>query len=87
VNPDHLVPVGFLGFRKSLVEQDAGIVYQDVGAAEILDGVVEHRLAAAMVEMSAPLATALPPSPLIASTTFCAIDLSPPEPSRGPPRS
>ncbi len=41
----------------------------------------------AMVEMSEPLATARPPSALIASTTCCAIDLSEPEPSRGPPRS
>src|ERR1700755_344314 len=41
----------------------------------------------AMVEISAPLAMARPPSALIASTTFCAIETSPPEPSRGPPRS
>ena len=41
----------------------------------------------AMVEMSEPLATALPPSALMASTTFWAMDLSEPEPSRGPPRS
>ncbi len=43
---DHLVPVGLLRLGKGLVEQDAGIVDQDIGAAEILDGVVEHRLAA-----------------------------------------
>ncbi|MGY4312175.1 hypothetical protein ACVWW1_001478 [Bradyrhizobium sp. JR3.5] len=42
----HPVPVGFLGLVEGLVEQDAGIVDQDVGAAEMLDGVVEHRLAA-----------------------------------------
>jgi hypothetical protein len=41
----------------------------------------------AMVEMSEPLATARPPSSLIALTTFCAIETSAPEPSRGPPRS
>ena len=46
VHPDHLVPVGLLGLGEGLVEQDAGVVDQDVGAAEILDGVVEHRLAA-----------------------------------------
>ena len=43
---DHPVPVGLLGLGKGLVEQDAGVVDQDIGAAEILDGVVEHRLAA-----------------------------------------
>ena len=37
-----------------------------------------------MVEMSEPLATARPPSSLIALTTFCAIETSAPEPSRGP---
>ena len=42
----HLVPGGFGRLGKGLVEQDAGIVDQNVGAAEILDGVVEHRLAA-----------------------------------------
>src|SRR5271166_2969824 len=39
------------------------------------------------VAMAAPFATARPPSALIASTTLSAIDLSAPEPSRGPPRS
>src|SRR5262249_42954956 len=39
----------------------------------------------ASVEMSEPLATARPPSALIASTTFCAIDLSAPDPSRAHP--
>ncbi len=42
----HLVPGGFGRLGKSLVEQDAGIVDQDVGASEMLDGVVEYRLAA-----------------------------------------
>jgi hypothetical protein len=46
VNPDYLVPVGFLGFGEGLVQQDACVVHQDIGAAEILDGVVEYRLAA-----------------------------------------
>ena len=46
MHPDHPVPVGFLGLGKSLVEQDAGVVDQDIGAAEILDGVLEHRLPA-----------------------------------------
>src|SRR5690242_21725931 len=32
VHPDDLVPVGFLGLGKGLVEQDAGIVHQDIGA-------------------------------------------------------
>ena len=42
----HLVPIGFLRLGKGLVEQDAGVVDEDIGAAEILDGVVEHRLPA-----------------------------------------
>ena len=43
---DHPVPIGLLGLGKGLVEQDAGIVHQDIGTAEILDGVLEHRLPA-----------------------------------------
>ena len=41
-----LVPGGFGRLGEGLVEQDAGIVDQNVGAAEMLDGIVEHRLAA-----------------------------------------
>jgi len=41
----------------------------------------------ARVEISAPLATARPPASVIELTTFCAIETSAPEPSRGPPRS
>ena len=36
----HLVPGRFRGLGEGLVEQDAGIVDQDVGAPEVLDGVV-----------------------------------------------
>ena len=43
---DHLVPVGLLCLGESLVEQDAGVVDKDIGAAKVLDGVVEHRLPA-----------------------------------------
>ena len=42
----HLVPGGFGRLGKGLVEQDAGIVDQDIGAAEMFDRVVEHRLPA-----------------------------------------
>src|SRR5277367_1498964 len=43
---EHLVPGGFGRLGKGLVQQDAGVVDQDIGAAEMLDGVVEHRLPA-----------------------------------------
>ena len=42
----HLVPGGFGRLGKGLIQQDAGIVDQNIGAAEILDGVIENRLAA-----------------------------------------
>src|SRR6185312_13796417 len=41
-----LVPGGFSCLGKGLVEQDASIVDQDVGAAEMPDRIIEHRLAA-----------------------------------------
>ena len=43
---DNLVPIRFRGLGKSLVAQNAGVVDEDVGAAKILDGVLEYRLAA-----------------------------------------
>ncbi len=46
MHPDNPVPVGFLGFREGFVQQDSGIVDEDIGTAKVLDGIVEHRLAA-----------------------------------------
>src|SRR3569833_561039 len=43
---DDLVPVGLAGLCEGLVAQNAGIGDEDVGTAEMLDGVVEHGLAA-----------------------------------------
>ncbi len=43
---DHPVPIRFARLGEGLVTQDAGIVDEDIGAAEMLDGVVEHRLPA-----------------------------------------
>jgi len=71
------------GLGKGLVEQDARHVNEDIGAGKIFDGVVEYRLPAAMVDISAAIGTALATLGLIALTTCCAIETWTPLPSRG----
>ena len=44
MHPDDLIPIGLVGLGEGLVEQDAGIVDEDIGAAEMRDRIVEHRL-------------------------------------------
>ena len=44
VDTDHVVPVGLLHVEAHLVPEDAGVVDQDVQAAEGVDGLVDQRL-------------------------------------------